>query len=123
MQLSREWSESASSKNLEKTVSYWADDAVVMPPGQPLLKGKKAIRQMVEDSYKIPGFGIRWQPISVEVSKSGDLAYMIEKSQITVIDSLGKELTERLRGVTVWKKQADGSWKNVVDITNADPLP
>ena len=44
MQLSREWSQSAATQNLEKTVSYWADDAVVMSPGQPPLKGKTAIR-------------------------------------------------------------------------------
>jgi len=32
MQVSREWSRSASSRNLEKTLSYWADDAVVFSP-------------------------------------------------------------------------------------------
>src|SRR3954454_4527989 len=90
MQLSREWSQSASTMNVEKTLSYWADDAVVMSPGQPTVKGKKAIRQMVEDSYKIPGFHINWEPESVEVSESGDMAYMIERSQITIHDSSGK---------------------------------
>ena len=121
MQLSREWSQSAATQNLEKTVSYWADDAVVMSPGQPSLKGKSAIRQMVEESYKIPGFRISWEPQSVEVSKSGDLAYMIEHSQISVNDSSGKTITDHYRGVTVWKKQTDGTWKNVVDISAADP--
>ncbi len=121
MQLSREWSQSASTRNVEKTVSYWADDAVVMSQGQPLLKGKKAIRQMVEESYKIPGFLISWEPQSVEVSKSGDLAYMLEQSQITVNDSSGKAITENYNAVSVWKKQADGSWKNVVDMSNAEP--
>jgi uncharacterized protein (TIGR02246 family) len=121
LELSKEWSESATTGDVEKTVSYWADDAIVMSPGQPPLKGKKAIREMVEESYKIPGFRISWEPQSVEVSKSGDLAYMIEQSQITVNDSTGKAITEHYKGVSVWKKQLDGSWKNAVDISNADP--
>ena len=121
MQLSREWSTSAASNNLDKTLSYWADDAVVMSPGQPVIKGKKAIREMMESTAKIPGFRIRWEPLSVEVSQSGDMAYMIEKNQVTVNDSLGHPITELNKAVTVWKKQPDGSWKNVVDIWNASP--
>ena len=76
---------------------------------------------MVEESYKIPGFRISWEPQSVEVSKSGDLAYMMEQSQISVNDSSGRAITDHYRGVTVWKKQTDGTWKNVVDISTAGP--
>ncbi len=121
MQISREWSKSASTDSIEKILSYWADDAMVMSPGQPALNGKKAIREMVEGSSKIPGFKISWEPLSVSVSKSGDMAYMIEQNKITVNDTLGKPITEYNKVVTVWRKEADGSWKNVVDIWNADP--
>jgi ketosteroid isomerase-like protein len=71
---------------------------------------------MVEGSFKTPGFHISWEPQSVEVSQSGDMAYLIEKSKITVNDSLDKAITTHYNGVSVWKKQTDGSWKNVVDI-------
>ena len=121
MQISREWSKSASTDSLEKTLGYWADDAVVMSPGQPLIKGKKAIREMMVATSKIPGFRISWEPLSVEVSNSGDMAYMLEENQVTVTDSLGKPMTQYNKAVTVWKKQPDGSWKNVVDIWNAIP--
>lgn len=121
MQISREWSKSALTDSVEKTLNYWADDAIVMSPGQPALKGKKAIREMVEGSFKIPGFKISWEPISVSIAKSGDMAYMIEKNQITMNDSLGKPFTENNKSVTIWRKDADGSWKNVVDMWNADP--
>ena len=121
MQLSREWSKAASTDSLEKTLSYWADDAVVMSPGQPVIKGKDAIREMLIATSKIPGFSISWEPISVEISKSGDMAYMVEQNQVTMHDSLGNVKTEHNKAVTVWKKSADGSWKNVVDIWNAAP--
>jgi ketosteroid isomerase-like protein len=48
MQTSREWSEVTSTRNLEKTLSYWAENAVIISPGQPVLKGKKEIRRMIE---------------------------------------------------------------------------
>jgi ketosteroid isomerase-like protein len=41
MQISREWSQAASTRDLEKTLSYWEDDAIVMSAGQPVFKGKK----------------------------------------------------------------------------------
>ena len=121
MQISREWSKSAATDSVEKTLGYWADDAVIMPPGQPPVRGKKAIRDMVEGTSKIPGFKISWEPLEVSVSGNADFAYMIEKNKVTVNDSLGKPITEFNKVVTIWRKEADGSWKNIVDMWNADP--
>ena len=120
MQISRDWSNYAATDSIDKILSYWADDAVIMSPGQPPIKGKKAIREMIEGSSKIPGFKISWEPFSVVVSKSGDLAYMIEQNQITVNDSLGNPIAESNKSVTIWRKEDDGSWKNIVDIWNAN---
>ena len=123
MQISRDWSKSAATDSIDKMLSYWADDAIVMSPGEAPIKGKKAIREMVEGASKIPGFKISWEPLSVAVSKSGDMAYLIEQNQITVNDSTGKPLTVVNKSVTIWRKEADGSWKNVVDMWNPDAPP
>lgn len=120
MLISREWSKSAATDSIEKTVSYWADDAVIFSPGEAEIRGKQAIREMVEGASKIPGFRISWEPVSVSVSESGDMAYLIEKSQMSFNDSLGNQVTEYNNAVTIWRRQPDGSWKNVVDIWNAD---
>jgi uncharacterized protein (TIGR02246 family) len=120
MQTSKEWSQTAATGDTEKTLSYWAEDAVLMSDGQPPLNGKAAIRQMVEQSMKMPGFRISWQPQSVQVSESGDMAYLIENSQVSYLDSTGKSTTTNSKVVTIWRKQADGSWKNVVDISTPD---
>ncbi|HKZ65215.1 MAG TPA: DUF4440 domain-containing protein [Chitinophagaceae bacterium] len=123
MQISRDWSKSAATPDIEKTLSYWAEDAVMFQPGQPALKGKKAIREMVEGSSKIPGFKISWEPLSVSVSESGDMGYMIEKNQITMNDSLGNPVTKYGTGVTIWRKEKGEDWKNIVEIQNEDPSP
>jgi uncharacterized protein (TIGR02246 family) len=121
MQLSKEWAQTVPTKDVNKIVSYWADDAFVMQDGQAPLKGKHAIRQMVEESFKMPGFNITWQPESVEVSDAGDMAYMIENAQVSFNDSTGKQITLKNKAVSIWRKQQDGSWKNAVDISTADP--
>lgn len=118
MNISREW---AKSKTPEETLSYWAYDAIVMAPGQPALKGKEAIKKMVEGSAEIPGFEVNWEPEEVYVSKSGDLAYIIEQNYFAMNDSLGNQQKTYNKVVTIWKKQEDGTWKNVVDIWNEDP--
>lgn len=120
MQLSKEWSQAASAGDVEKIVGYWADDAVVMSAGDPVLSGKQAIRKMVEESYKMPGFRISWQPQSVVVSESGDMAYLLENSQISYTDSSGKPITINNKAVSIWRKQKDGAWKNAVDISTPD---
>jgi len=120
MQLSREWSKSASTDNIEKTLFYWADDTVILIPGQ-LVKGKEAIRVMMLETFKIPGLLVSWEPISVEVSERGDMAYMPEVNKVTFKDSTGWPVKPTNKAVTIWKKQTDGSWKNIVDIWNASP--
>jgi uncharacterized protein (TIGR02246 family) len=121
IQMSREWSQVTSTGDVEKTVSYWAEDAIVILPGQPPLKDKKAIRQMVQESYQIPGFRISWQPQSVEVSQDGGMAYLIENSQVSFTDSTGKSITQNNKAISVWRKQDNGLWKNVVDISTPQP--
>ncbi|NJB84329.1 uncharacterized protein (TIGR02246 family) [Lewinella marina] len=116
MQASRDWSAAAQARDVEKTLDYWAEDAVVITAGQPELRGRQAIRGMIEGSFADPNFAISWEPVSAEVSESGDLGYLIEDSRMTMADSTGSPLEQEFRSVTIWKRQADGSWKNVVDV-------
>jgi ketosteroid isomerase-like protein len=48
MQTSREWSKAAESGDTEKVLSYWSEDAVYISNSEGTLKGKNAVRQMVE---------------------------------------------------------------------------
>jgi ketosteroid isomerase-like protein len=121
MQLSKDWSELVKTGDLELILEGWADDAIMMAPNMPPLKGKDAIKAYVEEGLKIPGYSIRWEPLEVHVSDCGDMAYMIERNEIIVNDTLGNPMASYNKTVTVWRKQADGSWNNVIDMWNADP--
>jgi ketosteroid isomerase-like protein len=105
-------------KDVDKSVSYWADDAVVLPPGQPAVRGKEALHKMVADSKNIPGFSISWRSSDVHFSPDGKMAYMYGENLVTMNDSTGKTMNIPGRSYTVWSKQANGEWKCVVDTWN-----
>ncbi len=116
------WSALASElKDVDKTVSYWSDDAVLIPPGQPVIKGKEALRKFVEDSKNIPGFSISWKSSDIHFSPDGKLAYMYGENLMSMNDSTGNKISIPGRGYTVWRKEADGNWKCVVDMWNSPP--
>ena len=109
------WSKAAGEKDLPGTVSYYADGAVLMVAGSPLTSGKDAIQKAFMEMMANPGFALSFAPTKVEVSKAGDLAYEIGDYSITFSDKKGKPLTTKAKYVVVWGKQADGSWKVLVD--------
>lgn len=121
MQLSRDWSDVVKTGDLEKIMEGWADDAVMMVPGMSPLRGKEAIKGYVKAGLEIPGFSVKWEPLEVFVSDNGDMAYMIERNEMIVNDSLGSPLVTYNKTVTVWRKDDDGNWKNIIDMWNEDP--
>jgi uncharacterized protein (TIGR02246 family) len=117
-----QWSKAAEAKDLEATVSYYSDDASLLPPNAPIATGKQEIRAVWAPLLR-PDVSVSWQASKVEVSRSGDLAYAAGTYQLTSKDPQGKPVTDQGKFVEVWKKQADGKWKTVVDTFNSDLPP
>ena len=91
LQTDMEWAKAAAlGKDVEKIVSYWADDAVVYPPREAAISGKAAIRNYVGTSLKTPFFSISWKPAQAVVASSGDLGYTMGSNEITFADPKGK---------------------------------
>ena len=116
MQVSREWSQTVPTKDYEKMLSYWRDDAVIIMPNQAPIKGKEAIRAMVESTSKNPAFNISWEPIEAHISDDASMGYLIERNKVTLNDSL----TAYHNVITVWRRAEDGTWKNVADVSTPD---
>jgi ketosteroid isomerase-like protein len=115
-----QWSKAAGSKDLDKTVSYYSDDAIVMPPNDKIATTKEAIRKVWQDLIASPGLVVSWKATKVEVAKSGDLACLSGTYELTMNDASGKAVNDRGKYVEVWGKQADGKWKCGTDIWNSD---
>lgn len=117
-----EWADLATAgKNIEKIVSYWSDDAVLIFPGQPVLEGKTAIRAYVTASFNTPGFKIHWVSQKPVFSPDGKFAYMRGTDELTLPGPNGSTMTLHLRGISLWRFDPDGQWRCVVDISNEEP--
>lgn len=121
MQASRDWAATVPTGNIDSVLSYWSDDAVLLPPDERALVGKEAIRAYVSGMLAIPGFSITWVPEQAMISASGDMGYLIESSSASFPDSTGTKVTQLAKAVTVWRKDAQGRWKCVVDTWNNVP--
>ena len=117
MQVSREWARTIAADSVERVMSFWADSAIFMTADAEPIYGKTEIRKMVVESLKDTGVKMTWQPVSASISENGDMGYLIEENQLTFKDSTGKPMTLHGRAVTIWKKDANGNWKNVVEVS------
>ena len=118
--LDAQWSAAAGAKDLDKTVSFYSDDAIAMPPNASAARTKEAIRKLWRDLIASPGFVISWKATKIEVAKSGDLACLSGTYEFAMNDASGKPVNDHGKYVEVWEKQADGKWKCGTDIWNSD---
>ena len=118
--LDAQWSAAAGAKDLDKTVSNYSNDAIVMPPNASAATTKEAIRKIWKDLLASPGLVISWKATKVEVAKSGDIGFVSGTYELTMNDASGKPVNDHGKYVEVWEKQADGNWKCGADIWNSD---
>lgn len=113
------WSTAAASKDVDKTVSFYADDAVVMPPNADRATTAEAIRKIWKDL--LTDAKVSWKAAKVEVAKSGDIAFVSGTYEVTMNDVVtGKPVNDRGKYLEVWEKRAAGNWKCAADIWNSD---
>jgi ketosteroid isomerase-like protein len=117
--LDAQWSKSAGAHDLDSIVSYYSDDAILLPPNAPAATNKQSIRASWAD-LAVPGVSLSWQASKVEVAKSGDLAYSTGTYTLAMKDPQGKPITDKGKFMEVWKRQPDGRWKAVADTYNSD---
>jgi uncharacterized protein (TIGR02246 family) len=115
-----EWLKAFEAKDAVRMASFYAEDASVFPPNAPIITGREAIRQMWTELVANPGFALSWESVSVEVARSGELAWVQETYEFSLQDPEGRLQEDRGKAVLIWKKQTDGGWKAIADIFNSD---
>ena len=118
--LDKDWSAAAQTKDVDKTVSFYSDDASALPFNAPIATGKDQIRQVWAHLTSLPGFALTFGPTKIEVAKSGDLAYDLGTFELKTNDAQGNVNTEVGKYVVVWKKQPDKQWKAIIDMFSTD---
>ena len=90
----------------EAFLAFLAEESVLFRPGP--VPGRKTM----EAGPAGPGY-LAWRPIHAEIAASADLGYTTGPYEAR--RSADAAETGFGHYITVWKKQADGSWKAVVD--------
>ena len=109
--------------DLDTTVGFYTDDTIWMESGVAPIHGKDALRAWLE-----PG----WNDVTVvelsmpseEIVVFDDWAYERHFESLVQIDEVGAEPTQYyLKGVRIFRREADGSWKIARYIYNKDVPP
>ncbi len=113
-----QWRSDFAAKDANKFAADYAADAVAMSPGSAPLVGRGAIESGERQTFADPAAQMTFSSSKVDVSAGGDLAV----SHGTFTDTFTYPPAHgpiTLSGdyVTVFRKQADGSWKAAYDIS------
>jgi uncharacterized protein (TIGR02246 family) len=111
------WNADFKAKDADKIMGHYANDATLMVPGEPVAKGKDAIRASVNAMLADKNLTLSFSAATVDVGKGGDVAYTQGSYALTATNpKTNKPINGKGSYVTVYKKQAGGDWKAIEDI-------
>lgn len=121
--LDRELQAAVARKDIDRIMSFYDDDAVLLPAAKPAIRGREAIRSEWTQILAIPGFENQGTLTSLELSSSADLAYTTGSYLAQMRGEDGTTVREPGKWVTVWKRRQSGAWRIVLDTYNTDVPP
>jgi uncharacterized protein (TIGR02246 family) len=108
--------------NAAAIAAHFTEDALLMAPDKPILKGKAAVQtyyQHIFDEYETS-----LKSYYEEVKVSGQLAYGRGFAEVVLTPKRGgKTITSTSKYINIMKREADGTWKTTHDIWNGNELP
>ena len=119
-----QWEKDYQARDVEKVAGHYADEAALANPGSSLATDTVGRRLEISKFVSDPSVKVTFSSDRVGVAASGDLAYTRGHYSDQTIDPKTKQpKTETGSYLTVWKKQADGSWKAIEDFVTPGPPP
>lgn len=96
--------------DLDRILTWYADDVVSMPPDMPARVGIDAMRASMQENMDQFTFELTSQVEEVEVA--GDMAVaLVSWSETLTPKAEGDVMDMQGKWIVVFKRQADGSWK------------
>jgi ketosteroid isomerase-like protein len=118
--LDEQWSATAAKNDIDGTVAFYAENAVLLPPNAQIATDAGAIRASWAGLLG-PNTALSWKVSGAEVASSGELGYVYGTYALTIKDAKGGAPAHDIgKFVEIWKKQTDGQWKCIVDTYNSD---
>ena len=109
----------ASSKDADAVVGMYDQSVIMVPPNADLVEGLDGVQNYRFGFIETPGVELEFEIVRAEVSAAGDIGWTLAIGEITINQAEGPPGRDCVRDFHTWKKQADGSWKVVVDVWNS----
>lgn len=120
--LGHQWEEAANTGQVERLVEVYAPDAVILPPGGPVIEGTATIRELFRQEFE--AFDTKIAFTTQEIEVEGDMAYRRGRYVWRGTErGSGRALETTNKFLEVWKRQSDGSWRIAVDMWNPAESP
>lgn len=111
-----QWNSEYNARNIDALAAHYADDAALANPGAALATDAASRRAGLVQFVADPTLKLEFAADRIQVAKSGELAYSRGPYTMQTTDPATKKVKiESGSYLTVWRKQADGSWKAVED--------
>jgi ketosteroid isomerase-like protein len=117
MAADREFAAETAQRGTAGWVDAFAADGKLVSGGG-VVDGRDAVEQVM-GVLDGPDYSLTWEPEFAE--GSGDLGYTYGSYRRETLDADGGAVVETGRYVTVWRRDADGEWRVVLDIGSAAP--
>ncbi len=122
--LEKQMNQDCAAKDADKIAGYYADDAVLMPPGLAPSVGRESIRATLRQMAADPAMTLKFSTAKIDVAESGDLGYTRGAYVMTMTDPQTKKVIhDQGSYVTTYRKQTNGAWKVVADIASSEVMP
>jgi uncharacterized protein (TIGR02246 family) len=122
-QLMADWNAAVRAKEVGALTAMVTEDAVFLPPGFPPIRGKQAVERMYTGFF--PQFSsVEQTAIVEELEVAGDWAFAWGSETLTLVPQTGgSPIHMQGKGMTILRRQADGSWKIARGINNSGLRP
>jgi ketosteroid isomerase-like protein len=110
-------------RGLEGWMAAFESSAIQMEPDVPFTPGTEHIRAGIAPAFADTTWHLTWEPTMAFASAAGDLGYTLGTWKSTRLAANRAERVSTGKYVTIWRKQADGSWKVAFDGGSTDTSP
>lgn len=114
------WLKAYQQKDPVLCAAFYDEGGAMLAPNRPLLTGKDAIRKFIASSFELENYDIIWHPRQADVSHSGELGYTSGSYEMSFSQRSGKLFFDKGKYLMLWKRQKDGTWKVLFDMSNSD---
>ena len=99
-------------------VSFFDDAGAMIQAGTGEIRGLEAIREVMEGTFSASGVSLTWDPTRAHASDDGTLGFTVGGYEFTSLGADGQPDVGHGLYVSIWRRQADGSWKVIMDLGN-----